>query len=115
MPRAVEDWLRQDQAIGHDYRRVGLKREEALLSFRALQARRRAHFEAEFFAGPVRRRFAHSHAASGRAWRLSVDGGDLVPGLADGAESRHGEIGRAHENDAHGLLVARLATREKER
>src|SRR5579883_543780 len=44
-------------------------------------------------------RFSLGHAPPRRPRRLSVDCGYIVTGANKLAEGRHGEIGRAHEND----------------
>ncbi len=99
--RALQNWRRQDEPIGHDNGGVGFKRTKVLLLLSALQPLRGAHGEPRLLGGLVNRRFARGHAPPRRAGRLCVDRGDIMARFENGAKSRHGEVGRAHEDDAH--------------
>ena len=99
--RSLEDRRRQDQPIGHDHRGVGVKRPEAFQLLGVLQPFRCAQGEPRRFSCGLDGRFAQSHAAAGAARRLGINASDLVARFEDRAKARHGEIGRAHEDDAH--------------
>jgi hypothetical protein len=53
----------------------------------------------------MHRRFAQRHASPRRARRLGVNGGDLVARIDNRPKRRYGEIGRAHEDNAHHQLL----------
>src|SRR5690606_11410896 len=99
--RPIQDWLRQDQAIGHHDPNLGFQREEARLGFDIVQALGVTHFDAERFGCTVNRGRLLLLAASGATGRLSVDGGDFVPRFVQSVKRRHGGARRAHESYAH--------------
>ena len=100
--RGVEDRLGQDQSIGDDNRGVGIESAEALLLLGTLKPFWCCNGQVCLFSRLVHRRLAQGHAAAGCARRLGIDGNDLVAGFEDRAKRRHGEVGRAHEDDAQG-------------
>ena len=117
-PRRIEDRLRQDQAIGHDHRGVGVDarrtpparpRSSAMpASAPASPKRARLAFDRRRHAAPCPRR----PPASARAYRPRRCRGP--PGELE--QRRHREIRRAHEDqperhraDSSALLIARLA------
>ena len=90
--RRVEDRPRQEQAVGADDREIGAERGELGLRLGILERARRAHRQAQPLGRLVHGRAAQLVAAAGRAWRLGVDGGDLVAG---GEQARRGWAGRS--------------------
>ena len=95
--RRVEDFLRQDQAIGDDHGRVELKVPEGLVFILIFQRERGEDGDAVAFRRLMHGGFPLFLAASGGAGRLAVDGGDLVSGGNEGFQNGHGEVGCAHE------------------
>jgi hypothetical protein len=102
-PRRVEDRARQDQAVGRDHGGIEAECGEGGLLLLRLQRDRMAHRQAQGLGPRLDRRGLGLVAASGRARRLAVDGGDLVPGRRERVQHRHGEIRRAHEGEAQAL------------
>ena len=101
--RRIEDRLRQDNAVSHDDSRVGLKLTEPLLVHWVFQTFGREYGQPSGFGDLMHRRFTQSHAATGRARRLAIDRHDFVARFEERLKRRHGEIWRAHEDNAHGL------------
>ena len=101
MARRIEHRLRQDKAIGGDHRHVDAKRSEISLFGTALQAQWCFHRQAQRIGTPMHRAAAGGLAATGRAWRLAVDGDDIMPRRCQRIERRHREIGGSHKGYSH--------------
>ncbi len=114
-PRRGEDSGGQQEPIRNDDGGVGMKRGEVALRVLALEALGRAHFKSGAFGKAMDRRLAFHHAAPRRPRGLGVDGRDLVTGAQNLRERRHGELRRAHEDDAQGHRCVRLRDRSDRR
>ncbi len=103
----VQHRLRQDQAVGHDHRHIGVQGGEIGLRLRVPQADRMAHGQAQRQRALMHggRRFLL--AASCGARRLAIDGTHLMPRVHQRIQHRDREIGRAHENHPHARFLAR--------
>ena len=77
---------------------------------RRLERARRAHLEPACFGPLMHRGRAQLLAASSAARRLGIDTGQIMPGLDQSGEDRHGKIRTAHEGDAKRLSHARALT-----
>jgi len=97
----IEHRLRQDQAIGRDHRHVSAKRGECGLLLRAPQRRGMPDRNAQFLRAALHRRRLQSLAPSGRARRLGIDAGQLMPRCDQRIQRRDGKFRRSHENYAH--------------
>ena len=105
--RCVENRLRQDQPISHDNRHIRAQRSKLRLRLFAFERHRIAHLKTERLGPRMNRCRALFLAASRRAGRLAIDGGNLMPRLHKRIQNRNGELGRAHENDPHSLAPYR--------
>ncbi len=92
--------LRQDEAIGDDHRDIGAERGEVGLRRLIAQGARREDGNGEAVGEAVHRRLLLVHAAAGGLRRAGIDRDDLVALAKDLGEGGHGEIRRAHEDDA---------------
>jgi len=75
-------------------------RREGRLFGSVLEGRGRKHWNVGGFRERVNRRFSRGHAAAGGTRRLRINRDHVVACADDLGERRHGEIGRAHEDDA---------------
>ena len=101
-PGRVEHRGGQDQPIGGDDGDIQVQgREGGVRVGVGAQAGRSANRDAQVVRRHVHGAAAHGLPATGRAGRLAVNRRDLVPGGVQGAQRRYGEIGAAHEGDAH--------------
>lgn len=102
--RRIEHRLRQQQAVGRHNGDIGAQRSEFFLFLGALQRNRVPNLDPTCLGFLVDGRGGQFlAAATAGARRLAVDGNDLVPGLDQRDECGHREIGRSHEDDAHGV------------
>ena len=92
--------LGQQQAIGHDDGCVGAKGGQCRLFVFALQGDRCMNRQSFFQGEGVNGAGFFLVAAPGRARRLGIDGGDIVPGVQQGGQGRHRKLGASHENEA---------------
>ena len=99
--RGLQHRLGQDQTVGDDHAHVRPEVGERLLLGGVLQRPRRDDREARALGIEVDRRLALAHAAAGRPGRARVDGCHLVARRQQRRQRRHGEVGGAHEDDAH--------------
>ncbi len=99
----------QDQPVGGHHGGIEAERREPRLLGRVLQRGGGADRKAERLGARLHRRRLDAVAAAGRARRLRIDGGNLVPGRRQRLQDRHGETGRAHEGEAHHIADSAFA------
>ncbi len=97
--RRVEHRSRQDQPIGRDDGNVELERRECR-DLVGAQPLRRPDRDTFFLRQRRDRRRLGLMSAPARPRRLRIDGGDVVAGVDQRGEARHGEIGGAHEGNS---------------
>jgi hypothetical protein len=93
--------LRQNLAVGHHDAEIGCEGAQDAIAL-VRKARPLVDRQAAGEAGLRDGGRALDLTAADGLRRLADDGDDLVAGLDDGIQTRHGELGRAHENDAQG-------------
>ena len=95
--RRVEDFFRQDQAIGDHYSGVEVQFPKSPVLILILQREWGENRDTMKFRRHMYRRHPLYLAASGGTGRLAVDGGDLMSGGDQRFQNGHGEVGGTHE------------------
>jgi hypothetical protein len=99
--RRIEEALGQDVAIGDDDGGVEIECPEGLGLLVAPETARCANGKAELGGELVHRRPAFLLAAAGGLGRARVDQDDVVTGVDQCTQRRHGESGGSEERDLH--------------
>ena len=113
MARRIQHRLRQEEAIGHHHRHIGVQRGQSLAVRRIAKVQRGADLQPQFRSSRTHGRRAFLSAAPGAARRLGVDGGDIVACVDQRIQRRNREVRRSHENDAHQPRFLSLAKRSR--
>ncbi len=74
---------------------------------RVLETERCADFDIVSKRVVMDRRQPLGHAAASGSRRLRIDGGDLMAGLDEARKRGHGEVRRAHEDEAQAQVSLR--------
>ena len=103
MARHIEHRLRQDQPVGHHHHQVGSQLAQARDGLVRLERCGLLDGDAELQRALLDRARRERLPAAGGPVRLRVRRDQPVPGRVQRIERRHGEAGRAREDDAQRL------------
>src|SRR3546814_20026022 len=105
MPRRHQDRNGQDETVSRHDCSIEIERGEIRLSPGISKTDGRPDFDAESLRPLMNRRRPPRLASPGPAWRLRIDGGDVMARRRPGIERRPGEIRSSHEGEDRKSVV----------